>query len=115
LPAGSAHGRATEMLASAAMAELVQQMSTRYPDRILVFDSPPLLATTEARVLASHMGQIVMVVEADVTTHGAVAKALETVENCPIVLMVLNKAERTEVGNYYYGYGYGYGAYGSKN
>jgi len=28
---------------------------------------------------------------------------------------VLNKAERTEVGNYYYGYGYGYGAYGSKN
>ena len=110
LPAGSAHRRATEMLASTAMAELVQQMSTRYPDRILVFDSPPLLATTEARVLASHMGQIVMVVEADVTTHGALLKALETVENCPIVLMMLNKSQRTEVGGYYgYGYGYGYG------
>jgi protein-tyrosine kinase len=113
LPAGSAHRRATEMLASATMAELVQQMSSRYPDRILVFDSPPLLATTEARVLASHMGQIVMVVEADVTTHGAVLKALETVENCPIVLMVLNKAERTAVGSYYYGYGYG--MYGNQN
>ena len=35
------------------------------PDRIIVFDSPPLLATTEARVLATHMGQIVMVVAAD--------------------------------------------------
>jgi len=108
LPAGAAHRRATEMLASTAMAELVQQMSTRYPDRILVFDSPPLLATTEARVLASHMGQIVMVVEADVTTQGAVLKALETIENCPVVLMVLNKAPRTEVGGYY-----GYGAYGA--
>ena len=108
LPAGSAHRRATEMLASAAMAELVKQMSTRYPDRILVFDSPPLLATTEARVLASHMGQILMVVEADVTTQGAVLQALESVENCPIVMMVLNKAPRTEVGGYY-----GYGSYGS--
>ncbi len=59
------HRRATEMLASTAMANLVDEMASRYPDRILVFDSPPLLATTEARVLASHMGQIVMVVEAD--------------------------------------------------
>ena len=108
LPAGSAHRRATEMLASTAMADLVEQMSRRYPDRILVFDSPPLLATTEARVLASHMGQIIMVVEADVTTQGAVQKALETIESCPVVLMVLNKAPRTEVGGYY-----GYGHYGA--
>jgi receptor protein-tyrosine kinase len=107
LPAGSAHRAATEMLASSAMAELVAQMSTRYPDRILVFDSPPLLATTEARVLASHMGQILMVVEANETTQGAVLQALETIESCPIVLMVLNKATRTEVSGYY-----GYGAYG---
>ncbi len=107
LPAGSAHRRATEMLASTAMADLVQQMSTRYQDRILVFDSPPLLATTEARVLASHMGQIVMVVEADVTTQAEVMRALETIESCPIVLMVLNKASRTDVGGYY-----GYGTYG---
>jgi receptor protein-tyrosine kinase len=108
LPAGSKHRRATEMLASTAMAELVKEMSTRYPDRILVFDSPPLLATTEARVLASHMGQILMVVEADVTTQATVLKALETVEGCPVVLMVLNKAPRTDVGGYY-----GYGFYGA--
>ena len=108
LPAGSSHRRATEMLASTGMAELVEQMSMRYPDRILVFDSPPLLATTEARVLASHMGQIIMVVEADATTQGAVQKALEAIESCPVVLMVLNKAPRTDVGGYY-----GYGFYGA--
>ena len=99
--AGTPHPHATEMLASQAMANLVAEMASRYPDRIVVFDSPPLLVTTEARVLASHMGQIVMVVESDRTTQTAVTRALETVESCPTVLMVLNKAPRSEVGGYY--------------
>jgi receptor protein-tyrosine kinase len=101
LPAGTAHGRATEMLASESMAGLLEDMASRYSDRILVFDSPPLLATTEARALASHMGQIVMVVEADRTTQVLVKHALETIESCPVVMMVLNKAPRPEVGSYY--------------
>jgi protein-tyrosine kinase len=101
LPAGAAHGRATEMLASETMAALVEEMASRYSDRILVFDSPPLLATTEARALASHMGQIIMVVEADRTTQTMVKHALETIESCPLVMLVLNKAPRPEVGSYY--------------
>lgn len=101
LPSGTAHGRATEMLASETMASLLQEMASRYEDRILVFDSPPLLATTEARALASHMGQIVLVVEADRTTQVMVKHALETIESCPVVMMVLNKAARPEVGSYY--------------
>jgi receptor protein-tyrosine kinase len=108
LPAGTPHPRATELLASQAMADLVAEMASRYPDRILVFDSPPLLLTTEARVLASHMGQIVMVVESDRTSQMAVTRAIETIESCPIVLMVLNRALRSEIGNYY---GYGYSSY----
>jgi len=101
LPSGTAHGRATEMLASETMANLLEEMASRYLDRILVFDSPPLLATTEARALASHMGQIIMVVEADRTTQSLVKHALETIETCPVVMMVLNKAPRPEVGSYY--------------
>jgi protein-tyrosine kinase len=101
LPSGTAHGRATEMLASENMAALLEEMASRYPDRILVFDSPPLLATTEARALASHMGQIIMVVEADRTTQVLVKHALETIESCPVVMLVLNKAPRPEVGSYY--------------
>jgi receptor protein-tyrosine kinase len=101
LPSGTAHGRATEMLASETMAALVEEMASRYPDRILIFDSPPLLATTEARALASHMGQILMVVEADRTAQAMVKHALETIESCPVVMMLLNKAPRPEVGSYY--------------
>lgn len=105
--AGTHHHSASELLASAAMNELLQGIASRYPDRIVVFDSPPLLATTESRVLAAHMGQVVLVVEAEKTTHGAVESALATVENCPVVMTVLNKTPQSETGSYYGYYGYG--------
>ena len=101
LPAGAHHRRATELLASEQMAVVLHELATRYPDRIVIFDSPPLLPTTEARALAAHMGQIVMVVAADSTRQHAVNLALATIENCEIVLMMLNKADKTDVGTYY--------------
>jgi exopolysaccharide/PEP-CTERM locus tyrosine autokinase len=101
IPAGTRHRRSTELLASEQMASLLREMASRYADRIIIFDSPPLLATTEARVLASNMGQIVMVVAADATSQNAVNQALATIEACEVVLMVLNKASRTDVGTYY--------------
>src|SRR5436190_2605046 len=105
LPAGSRHRRSTELLASEQMASLLRELASRYSDRIIIFDSPPLLATTEARVLASLMGQIVMVVAADATSQHAVSQALATIDNCEIVLMLLNKASRSDVGTYYGYYG----------
>ncbi len=113
LPSGSPHPKATELLASDAMSALLDDMATRYPDRIIIFDSPPLLLTTESRVLATHMGQIVVVVHADRTLQGTVRQALATIESCPVKLMVLNKARAGVSGaygeGYAYGYGYGYG------
>jgi protein-tyrosine kinase len=109
LPSGSPHPRATELLASDAMRQLLNDMATRYPDRIIIFDSPPLLLTTESRVLASHMGQIVVVVHAGKTLQADVQHALSTIETCPVKLMLLNKATSAMDGyGYNYGYGYGY-------
>ena len=124
LPSGSPHPKATELLASDAMSQLLEDMATRYPDRIIIFDSPPLLLTTESRVLATHMGQVVVVVHADRTLQSTVKQALAAIENCPLKLMVLNKARGNAAGgygeNYGYGYGYGYGSgygygYGAKS
>ena len=111
LPSGTPHERATEMLASDAMTRLLVDMSERYSDRILIFDSPPLLLTTESRVLATHMGQIVMVVHAEKTLRADVQEALSTIEACPVKMMVLNQARSNRTGGYGYGYGqsYGYG------
>ena len=75
----------------------------------MIFDSPPLLLTTESRVLASHMGQIVVVVNAGKTLQADVQHALSTIESCPVRLMLLNKAQSAADGAYGYSYGYGYG------
>jgi protein-tyrosine kinase len=101
LPAGSPHRRATELLASEQMANILRELAARYSDRLIIFDSPPLLATTESRVLATHMGQIVMVVAADSTRQQAVHLALSTIDSCEMIMMMLNKASRTDVGAYY--------------
>jgi receptor protein-tyrosine kinase len=109
LPSGTPHPRATELLASDAMTDLIKEMGRRYPDRIVIFDSPPLLLTTEARVLATHMGQIVMVVQAERTLQTQVKHALSTIEACPVKLMLLNQVRGGAQDAYGYGYGYGYG------
>jgi exopolysaccharide/PEP-CTERM locus tyrosine autokinase len=109
LPSGTPHARATELLASEAMSQLLDDMATRYPDRIIIFDSPPLLLTTESRVLATHMGQIVVVVNAGMTLQSNVHQALAAIESCPLKMMVLNKSTSDSAGGYGYGYGGGYG------
>ena len=110
LPSGTPHTRATELLASDAMTQFLEEISARYQDRIVVFDSPPLLVTTEARVLATQMGQIVFVVHAESTLQSEVKRALATIESCPLKMVVLNQARTAAQGAYGYGYGYGYGA-----
>ena len=105
MPAGNKTTHATELLASEAMEKFVREISSQYKNRVIIFDSPPLLLPTEASVLASHMGQVVVVVEAEKTHRHDVKKSLDMLSN-KIVLMLLNKArEKTQLGNYgYYKY-----------
>ena len=107
LPAGSTHHLSTELLASDNMRKLAAELSGRYADRVIVLDSPPLLMTTEASVLASLAGQIVMVVEAGRTYQSQVQEALALLDPNQIVGFVLNK-KRGILGVDYYGYGYDY-------
>ena len=109
LPSGTAHPRATELLASDVMIRLLDDMAKRYSDRIIIFDSPPLLLTTESRALATHMGQIILVVNAENTTQAAVKQAISALEACPVKMLVLNQARQASTDGYGYGYGYGYG------
>jgi receptor protein-tyrosine kinase len=110
LPAGRPHHLATELLASERMGGLVEEMAHRYPDRVIVFDSPPALASSVPGVLALHVGQIAFVVEAERTSEAAVSAGLAAVANCKNIGLVLNRI-RTSRGfggyGYYYGYGYG--------
>jgi protein-tyrosine kinase len=110
LPSGRPRARANELLASESMRNLVDEMARRYPDRVIVFDSPPLLLTTESRVLATHMGQIVVVVQAERTPQATVQRALATIESHPLRTLVLNQSrgEAERGTGYSYDYRYGY-------
>src|SRR5471032_1773973 len=103
LPAGRSNKHATELLASRAMSRLLAEIASRYADRIVVFDSPPLLITSEAHALVGQMGQVVMVVEAETTTQHAVKEALRQIESCEHIHLIYNKT-RSFPGNAYYGY-----------
>jgi exopolysaccharide/PEP-CTERM locus tyrosine autokinase len=105
LPAGAPQAQATEMLASDAMSRLVEHLGAQDPRRIVLFDTPPLLAASEARVLAAHMGQVVLVIAADDTPQGTVAEGLAAVENCPAVLTLLNRTAPGDSSRYYGSYG----------
>jgi exopolysaccharide/PEP-CTERM locus tyrosine autokinase len=92
LPAGRGHPLASELLASRAMRTLIDDVAGRYADRIVIFDAPPLLLTSEANELASHAGQVLLVVEAHRTPRAAVDEALRRLGQHDGISIVCNKA-----------------------
>jgi len=109
IPAGKRHIHSVELLASNRMCEILVELVGRYPDRIIIFDSPPVLATPETKVLCDLAGQIVFVVESGKTQQASVQQALELLsenKEKPIGL-VLNK-NHTLPGLQYHGDYYGY-------
>ncbi|MEO6031854.1 MAG: XrtA-associated tyrosine autokinase [Burkholderiaceae bacterium] len=106
LPAGRHNNLSTELLASEGMEALLVSLTVSYPGRIVIFDAPPLLVTNEAKVLASRIGQVVLVVGASSTSRRDVAHAFAALEQCPLVMSVLNRAHEPKVAH---GYGYYHG------
>lgn len=105
IPVGNFTKVSTELLASTRMRELVGEFATRYSDRVVVFDTPPLLATTTAVALAPLVGQLALVVEAGETRSKVVDDALRTLDRVQITGMILNKSKGSTLQNYdYYGY-----------
>ena len=106
LPAGRPDPNIDELFASDVMIQVTRALALQNPGRIVILDAAPLLAATEASVLARLVGQVVVVVEADKTPQAKVTEALEHLEGCRSVSLVLNKVSR-RAGEAYYGYGYG--------
>ena len=109
IPAGKANEHSTELLASERMQSLMKELSTRYRDRIVIFDSPPFLQTSEASVLANSMGQIVFVVESEKTSPDMISQAVSQIAEDKVIGMVLNKTKPYPWDRHLHGYGYGYG------
>lgn len=92
----------TELLSSPRMQALVQEMKTRYDDRYVLFDVPPLLVGADALALAPYVDCIVMVVIEGKTSAKDIQKAVQMLPKEKFLGFVLNHRESAEVQGYGY-------------
>ena len=114
LPSGRQHHLSTELLASQRMVSFVEEIAQRYADRIVIFDSPPVLATSEPTALAQHVGQIVFVVRAEETSRTAVKTAMEILGTYSKKTELVLNAAKPQFGAASFGY-YHYKGYYYQN
>jgi protein-tyrosine kinase len=105
VPVGERHPLTAELFGSLRMEYVLEELGGRNLHRLVVFDSSPLLATSESQVLASHMGQVVVVIAAGHTGQHAVNSALQSLNDSQYVGLILNMsclpASENHYDNYY--------------
>ena len=104
---GARDERAPELMSSKKAADLFLDISRRYNDRIIIFDTPPVLASSETASLATYMHQAFMVVAAGAANRDQVQTALDNISACRNINLVFNKAPKWQklASDYYYYYG----------
>ena len=90
LPAGARANNVTELLASGRTREVLADLTRHHPGRVLLFDSSPALVASPATVLATHVGQVLMVVRSDVTTEADLKEAVALLSGCDQLSLMLN-------------------------
>lgn len=90
LPAGTKTTSDTELLASDRARAILDRLAQANPRRIVIFDSPPALAASPASVLALHVGQVLLVVRADQTSESDLREAVQLLDGCEHIQLVLN-------------------------
>lgn len=107
LPEGDGAGRPADLLAGETARDLWADLAAAAPGRLVIIDAPPVLAATDAVLLARHADEIVFVVEANSTPEAAVAAAVdELVDINPNVSMMLNRCRIGAGGAHYGSYEY---------
>ncbi|HEX5461279.1 MAG TPA: hypothetical protein VFX20_15050 [Steroidobacteraceae bacterium] len=110
LPAGRPVEGAAELIGSARMAQIAARLA-RHPRRLVLFDSAPLLASSEARALKQIPGKTLLVTRAGRTSRQALLDAIALIDKTKLHGLVLNDAYASHGNDYYTHYGYsGYGA-----
>ena len=103
----------SELLGSEKMANLITKLEKEWD--VVLFDSPPLVAVTDATMISKEIDKIVIVVKVGQTNKGAFSRTIELLNNvkAPIGGVVLNAVtQNNSYGSYYYYYQY-YNYYGS--
>jgi len=110
IPSGTYSSSVAEYLGSEKMLCLADELSVRYPDRIIVIDTPPILASSIPVQMSELVGQVVLVVEAENTEKNELISSIEKIDKAKSISLVLNKVRGVKRK-----YEYSYNSYGGKN
>lgn len=117
IPGGEPLPNSGELISSKQMIDLIGEIKSRYPDRYIIFDSPPLLETSDPLLLSSLVDTILVVIRAGVTPRGIVRKAIDTLPQEKILGIILNDLQFRTKGmlkRYFGSYNHYYGKHDSK-
>ncbi|MCW8091264.1 XrtA-associated tyrosine autokinase [Alteromonas sp. ASW11-130] len=107
IPAGKTHHSTTELLASRKMHKTVDEFANRYPDRVVIIDTPPLIGINETAILANFAGQAVVVVEEGRSKLSDIRHSVERLSSNMAIGFVVNKSINSDAEKAgYYGYYY---------
>nr|WP_275888451.1 polysaccharide biosynthesis tyrosine autokinase [Desulfobulbus alkaliphilus] len=104
LPAGPQAVNPAELVGSAAMTNLIDELAMRYKDRIVLLDSPPLHAASETEVLAQHVDGVVLVVRHGGSRREHVKALVDTIGRDKILGVVFNAYQSTALDEKIFGY-----------
>lgn len=102
LPAGSRPvPNSSELLASPKMIRLVDELKSRYPSRIIVFDLPPLLWSDDTLAFSPYVDTTLLVVSEGTTTKEELKRVTEIMEGSEVIGTVLNRSSEIQATYYY--------------
>ncbi|MGD8910576.1 MAG: CpsD/CapB family tyrosine-protein kinase [Chromatiales bacterium] len=102
LPGSKSFANSSEMLSSPKMLQLVKELKTRYPNRIVIFDMPPILSCDDMIAFSPYIDAALLVIEDGGTKKDELSRAYKLLENTNIIGTVLNKSDDASTGYGYY-------------
>jgi protein-tyrosine kinase len=102
LPGNASIANSSEMLSSPKMVQLVQELRSRYPNRLVIFDMPPLLSCDDMLAFTPYIDCVMLVVEEGVTRKDELKRSYELVENTNVLGVVINKSKELNSDFGYY-------------
>jgi protein-tyrosine kinase len=92
LPGGAPVPLSSELMRSPMMAKMVHEMRSRYSDRLIIFDVPPILSGADTLALSAYMDATILLVEERKTTRDDIRQSCDLLRNSNLIGIVLNKS-----------------------
>ena len=109
LPAGTPIRNPVELFSSQKMRDFIAEIRSRYNDRFIIIDTPPLLPFAETRSLCAVADGVLFIIREGQATPDNIGEAMKTLDNSKLIGAVYNDATMASLDGHYHYYGYGFG------